>query len=214
MRKRISLLDESETVKQQTIKSSSRTAGNSGSLTDFSPFREILTGEGREDFFNYIEWLGLSNDPDPVILSSMHHYFYDAEEIKQVNTVVNLTKLNHIKEIKDFLSSVSNILTPKCNLIGCFIDNSKHNPFVLRKNVSEIERKRTTTALENGIISRIPFINWFYSIIDSRTNKYLSKNNVTSLLENSGFKVLDMTELNGITYFHAKRKPKTTENKI
>lgn len=183
-------------------------------MTDFSPFREILTGEGREDFFNYIEWLGLSNDPDPVILSSMHHYFYDAEEMKQVNTVVNLTKLNHIKEIKDFLSSISNILTPKCNLIGCFIDNSKHNPFVLRKNVSEIERKRTTTALENGIISRIPFINWFYSIIDSRTNKYLSKNNVTSLLENSGFKVLDMTELNGITYFHAKRKPKTTENKI
>jgi len=57
MRKRISLLDESEIVKQQTIKSSSRTAGNSGSLTDFSPFREILTGEGHEDYFNYIEWL-------------------------------------------------------------------------------------------------------------------------------------------------------------
>jgi hypothetical protein len=213
MRKRISL-DEPEIVKQQTRKPSSRPAGDTGNLPGISPFREILAGEGREDFFNYIEWLGLVNDPDPVVLSSMHHYFYDAEEMKNVKTVVNLIRLNHIKEIKDFLSSVSNILKPKCNLIGCFIDSRKHNPFVLRKSVSEIERKRTSTALENGIVSRIPFLNWFYSVIDSRTNKRLSKNNVTLLLEDHGFKVLDMTELNGITYFHAKRKPKTAENKI
>ena len=213
MRKRISI-DEPEIVKQQTISPSSRPAGSTGSLTGISPFKEILAGEGREDFFNYIEWLGLGNDPDPVVLSSMHHYFYDAEEMKNVNTVVNLIRLNHIKEINDFLFSISNILKPKCNLIGCFIDSRKHNPFVLRKNISELERKRTSTALENGIISRIPFLNWFYSVIDSRTNKRLSKNSVTLLLEEHGFKVLDLTELNGITYFHAKRKPKTTENKI
>ena len=213
MRKRISL-DEPGIVKQQTISPSSRPAGSAGSVSGIRPFREILAGEGREDFFNYIEWLGLGNDPDPIILSSMHHYFYDAEEMKNVNTVVNLIRLNHIKEIKDFLFSVSNILTPKCNLIGCFIDSRKHNPFVLRTNISELEKKRTSTALENGIISRVPFMNWFYSVIDSRTNKRLSKNNVTLLLEDHGFKVLDMTELNGITYFHAKRKPKTAENKI
>lgn len=213
MRKKISL-GEPEIVKQQTITHSYRPSGAAGSLSDMRPFREILTGEGREDFFNYIEWLGLGKDPDPIILSSMHHYFYDAEEMKHVNTVVNLTRLNHIKEIKDFLFSVSNILPPKCNLIGCYIDSRKQNPFALRHILSAFERDKTSTALENGIISRIPFMNWFYSVIDSRTNKYLSKNNVTLMLEDNGFKVLDMTELNGITYFYAKRKPKTSENKI
>lgn len=212
MRKRISI-DGPGIVKQQTTSPSSRLS-RAVVEAGIRPFREILAGEGREDFLNYIEWLGLGNDPDPVILSSMHHYFYDAEEMKHVSTVVNLTRLNHMKEIKDFLFSVSNILPPKCNLIGCFIDSRKQNPFAVRQAMSEIERRKTSTALENGIISRIPFMNWLYSIVDSRTNKYLTRSNVAPMLEDYGFKVLDLTELNGITYFHAKRKPKTTETKI
>jgi hypothetical protein len=42
-------------------------------------------------------------------------------------------------------------------------------------------------------------------MIDSRTDKYLSGKNVTSSLEDLGFKVLDMTELNGLTYFCAQK---------
>ena len=41
--------------------------------------------------------------------------------------------------------------------------------------------------------------------MDSKTNKYLSRRDVTSLLSDRGFKVLDMTELNGLTYFCAQK---------
>jgi len=207
MRKRISL-DETKIANRQPVKSRAKSSAIYTGIPEISPFRDILAGEGSEDLLNYIEWLGLGNDPNPVVLSSMHHYYYDAEEMKNVRTVVNLIRLNHIKEIKSFLYSVSHILSSKCNLIGCFIDTKKHNPFVLQNNVSGSESKRISTALENGIMSKIPFLNRIYSIFDSRTNKYLAKNEVTVLLEDHGFKVLDMTDLNGITYFHAKRKPK------
>jgi hypothetical protein len=42
-------------------------------------------------------------------------------------------------------------------------------------------------------------------MLDSRTDKYLKGVNITLLLEDLGFKVLDMTELNGLTYFCAQK---------
>ena len=213
MRKRVSI-NEPEVINNQMLRASDRFVHNESDEARLRPFMEILAGEGNEDLLNYIEWLGLDFDPDPVILSSLHHYYYDAEEMKNVKTLVNLIRLNQIKEIKDFLYSVSHILSPKCNLIGCFVDSKKNNPFVLRKNVSGIESEKMATALENGIISRVPLLNRIYSFIDLRTNKYLTKKNVTLLLEDHGFKILDMTDINGLTYYHVKRRPETVKNQL
>lgn len=210
MRKRITL-NEPVVIDNQKIQSSADIFGTTGEQVEIKPFREILPGEGSERFVNYIEWLGLDNDPNPVVLSSMHHYYYDAEEMKSVKTVINLIKLNQLKEIKEFLYSVSHILSPKSNLIGCFIDTKRQNLFGLRKNVSREESKGISTALENGIMSRIPLVNRIYSLVDARTNRYLTKQNATLLLQDYGFKVMDMTEMDGLTYFHAK-KLKTTGN--
>jgi hypothetical protein len=40
-------------------------------------------------------------------------------------------------------------------------------------------------------------------MIDSKTNKYMSERSVSFLLGEHGFKVLDMTELDGLTFFCA-----------
>jgi len=40
-------------------------------------------------------------------------------------------------------------------------------------------------------------------MIDSKTNKYMSERSVSMLLTEHGFKVLDMTDLDGLTYFCA-----------
>jgi len=214
MRKRLSI-NERDIVENQTIKPSVKADRSSGDLIGLKPFKEILAGEGEdcENFINYIEWLGLDRDPNLIVLSSMHHYFFDAEEMKHVKTVVNLIKLNHIKEIKDFLHSIFQILSPKCSLVGCFFDNKKQNIFNLKRNSEEPDPKKVSVAIDNGILSKIPLLNRLYSVIDSRTNKYLTQQNVTLLLEDHGFKVLDMTEINGLTYFHAK-KILTTHNNI
>jgi hypothetical protein len=164
-----------------------------------SPLTEIIAAEGCENFVNYIEWLRLDKDPDLVILSSHHHYYYDAEEMKKVKTIINLIELNQIKEIRNFLHSIFHILPPKSNFIGCFVDNKNKNGFVQRKYSSD------SLAIENDIVSKNPFLNMIYSIMDSRINKYMSRKNVTLLLEDHGFEVLDMTELDGLTYFHAQK---------
>ena len=90
-------------------------------------------------------------------------------------------------------------MVPKSNLIGHFVDSKNHNGFSLKRSDTSEE------ALENGILSKIAWINAIYNIMDSKTNRNMSRSSVTFLLENNGFKLQDITELNGITFFHAKR---------
>jgi hypothetical protein len=172
---------------------------------------EILVCEGNESFRHYIEWLGLSRDPKILILSSIHHYYYDAEEMQNIKTVVNLKELNHLKEINNFLHSMFLILPPKCYLIGCFIDNKRQSGFSLRKRSVDPNTPGKKMETSNGIVSSIPFLNTIFNILDAKPNKYLSAKNVSQLLRNNGFKVMDMTELSGMTYFCAQSQ-RTADN--
>jgi hypothetical protein len=174
-------------------------------LSENTSVSEILASEGCECFSDYIKELGLANDPNLVVLSSLHHYYYDAEEMKNVKTVISMKLLNQEKEIKSFLHSIFSILPKSSNYIGCFVDNNKINGYKLRNNSSSSKNKSGSAYIENGIVSQIPFINMIYSFMDLKTNKFISANSVSILLEDHGFKVLSMKELNGITYFHSQK---------
>jgi hypothetical protein len=210
MRNRITI-DKLDFINNQIINSLFKPNRNSFNPGTSNPIISITFKEDCEHFTNYIEKLGLISDPNIVLLSSQHHYYYDAEEMNNVRIVVNLKELNQIRQIKEFLHSIFHILPPKCNFIGCFVNNKKRNGFALNTNPSDFNYKRNFDAIENGIVSSNPFLNMIYNIIDSKTNKYLSERNVSELLGENGFKVIDMTEVNGLTYFCA-QSIRTSDN--
>lgn len=172
-------------------------------LTENSPVDEILRAEGCESFRNYFERIGFSLDQKFVVLSSLHHFFYDAEEIKNTKGIINLKELNKIKNLKNFLQSIFYVLPSKCYFFGCFTDNKNQSGFSLRRNSSEHISGKNAKAIENGILSNIPFLNKLYNLLDSKTNHYMTKINVTMMLEDNGFKVINMTEQNRVTFFCA-----------
>ena len=180
-------------------------------ITKNSPVFKKLAAEGCEDFFNYIEWIGLAKDPNLIILSSLHHYYYDTEDLKDVETMVNLKQLNHIKQIKDFLHTIYHILAQECYFIGCFFDNNNQNGYLSGSHKPQRQSAGRLDPVENGIASNIKFINMIYNIIDSRTNRNMTEKTVTLLLREAGFKVLDMTELNGLTYFCTQKSKPSEE---
>ena len=174
-------------------------------VIDKNPFSEKNSGEIGELFSNYLEQLNLAFDPNILILSSSSHYYYESEELKKVKTLVNLKQLNHITQLNEFLNSIFCILQPESYLIGCFSDNK--NPY---RFLSDSHKPQNIAAgqfdmVENGISSRIPFLNMIYSIMDTRTNRYLTKNMVTFHLEEAEMKVLDMAEIRGLTFFCAQK---------
>ena len=164
-----------------------------------------LITEGGEDFYNYVNRIGLATDPGLIVLSSIHHYFYDTEEMNNARTVINLKELNKIKQIRSFLQSQLHFMPLKCNFLGFFVNNIKVDKYALRDSSSFLANKMRSDEIENSIVSRFSFINMLYGLLDSKTNTYLSEFSVTSLLRDNGFKVMDMTEFNGLTFFHSQK---------
>jgi hypothetical protein len=173
--------------------------------TEFTDTRDILIAEGGENFFNYVDGLGMVQDPDLVVLSSVHHYFYDNKEMNNFKTVINIKELNQIKQIKSFLHSCLLFMPQNSNFIGCFTDNNKINGYKLKESSTSAEDDKSCEDIENSIVSRNPFINMLYSIMDLKTNTYMSKLSTSLMLEDNGFKVKNMTEINGLTFFHAQK---------
>ncbi len=179
-------------------------SGQSGS-PESGRASDTLHAEGGSNFYNYIRRLGLESDPDIVVISSLRHFYYDAEELSKIKALVNLTELNQVKRIVDFLHTCYQIMPQKSYLIGCFVDNKNIPRYRLRNNSSPTMFRKDFDPIESGIVSAVPFINRLYSIMDSRTNTFMSKNSISFLLKDYGFKVLDMTEQDELIYFQAQK---------
>ncbi len=166
---------------------------------------DTLTAEGGSAFLDYANRLGLAREQDIIVLSFRQHFYFDAEELKQVRTLINLTELNKIARVTDFFRSCYMIMPQKGNLLGRFIDNRENGRYKLNNNSSAFTEGNYFDDIENAIFSGVPFINRLYSILDSRTNAWMSRSSVSIMLQDYGFKVIDMTLLNGLTYFHAQK---------
>jgi hypothetical protein len=154
-----------------------------------NPVIENLIAERGENFFLYLNWLGLTDDPNLMVLSSSHHYYYDYDDFKGVTTLINLKKLNRIKHLDSFLYTISHVLSPKTNFIGCFSD---------RKTQDEI-----------GSPSRM-YIK-ITNFLDSRTDIEINKKDISRRLESHGFEIIDMTDINGLTYFRTQNIGRSVE---
>jgi hypothetical protein len=177
----ISILNKSGVGIEKRERMNLKRANHSSKRDNTSPMIDSLIAEGGENFFHYLKRLGLDEEENMMVLPSSHHYYYDYNELEGITTLVNLKKLNLIKHLDSFLQTVSGVLSPKTNFIGCFSDRK--------------------TQAETGWVSRM--YKRFINFLDSRTDVEIDKIGVSRLLELRGYKVIDMTEINGLTYFRS-----------
>jgi hypothetical protein len=132
-----------------------------------------------ESFSSYINWSELKKDSSVLVLSPMHHYYYDMDELKGVKTIINLKRLNFMNHLESFIHVIGDILSPDARFIGCFADQNT------QKN----------TGLHSRIYKRL------IAFLDGRTDIRIEKGKLQRLVESAGFGIIDMTEINGLTYF-------------
>lgn len=150
--------------------------------TNLSPAIGHMIAEGGETFFHYLKDIGLAKDPNLLVLSSNHHYYYDDSDLRSIRTLINLKKLNFIKHLDSFLQTLFRILPANAHFIGCFSDNKTQNGNAYSYYPSRL-------------------FNRFINFLDARTDRNMGKDDVSRLFESYGFKVVDMTDINGETYF-------------
>lgn len=189
MMENISVPYTSQLIYEPAVKHYDREKKSHG-ISGFFPAIVNMIAEDGGNFFRYLKDLGLSRENNLVVLSSKHHYFYDENELKSVKTLINLRKLNLIKYLDEFLFTLVQVLPQNTKFLGCFSDSGVP--------VRGIESYIYPIKLLRKI-----------NIFESFGQRILNKSKVVEILESNGFKILDMTEIDGLTYFCALkiRKP-------
>lgn len=147
-----------------------------------------LFASGGLSLFRYLLATGLFRDPGLVILSPHDHASFAGADLKRATTLITLRRLNLVKHLEMFLNSLVHILPPGTNFIGCFSKEGKggHGPW--------------TASIVRVIQNRI-------SNNDGLENHALSQNKVYEILERNGLRIISMTEMNGVIYFHSRKLP-------
>ncbi len=148
-----------------------------------------FTTEEGKNFFRYLKTFNLAKDPDLLILPAINHYYFDEKELKNVRTLVNLKNLNQIKELNSFLYTLIHILPENANFLGYF----SYNKFSF-----------TGDGLFTGLSTRIN------KFLDLKTDHNLDKKEFSDRLQKFGFRIIDMTEMNGLVYFYAQKASNTS----
>lgn len=161
--------------------------------------------ENSKDFYNYLDMLGLTKVPDLIILPRVHHYYYEAEDLINLKMLVNLKHLNYIKNLMNFLYAIYHIMPPLSIFAGSFFVNEKQNGFISRSQNPLDQVPDRYKMSGKGFSTGMPLLDRMHRLIDFGAKRFLTKGTVGFLLEEALFKVLDMTEINGFTYFCAQK---------
>lgn len=149
----------------------------------FNSISNRLTAEGGKNIFLYLKSFNLLDKPDLLILSPTSHYYYEENDFKNVRTIVNLIKLNTISNLDTFFTTMVRVLPENVNFVGCF---SGSKPLMGTGFLSELSTR-------------------FNNLLDLRTERIMDRKDVSKLLGKYGFRVIDMTEMNGLIYFYSHR---------
>lgn len=144
-------------------------------------------------FFRYLRCAGLTRAQGLIILSSHEGASWGRMDLRRAGTLISLRRLDLIKHLEMFLSSLVQLLPPDTTFVGCF---AQHN----QAKRGEYHEGHT------GLFSRFSFNGTSGCVA-------LSRDRVSSILERSGLVVMDMREMNGLTYFHSRKKQTALLNK-
>lgn len=154
-----------------------------GEQQGFNSLSNRLTAEGGKNIFLYLKSFDLINKHDFLILSPTSHYYYEENDFRNIKTIVNLIKLNTISNLDTFFTTLTRVLPADVNFVGCF---SASKPFMGAQFLSDL------TARVNNLLDLGP-------------ERMMDRKDVSGLLGKYGFRIIDMTEMNGLVYFYSQR---------
>jgi len=146
---------------------------------------EYIRSETGNDFLQYLQWLQMEDETNLMTLSSTHHYYYEMNDLKNIKILINLKPLNSIKQLDSFLQTLVRLLPNESSFIGYF------------KNTDQNKSVFSIPQFSN-------FFQGFINYIDLKTDNSLTKREVSRLLEKHKLNVVDITDINGMTYFCSK----------
>jgi hypothetical protein len=170
-----------------------------------SVFVDIIDEAG-QDVFDYLGKFKITEEEHILFLSYTRHYYYDSEELKKVGTILNFRLINRTPHLWYYLRTMNRILSMNGYFAGCFLDYRNQRQTMLNGNHSLLGHLFLYLyRFANRVIPRIPFLNKLQLLVNQGKIKCVTRDEVTQILKNNGFQVVDMTEFDRLTYFIARK---------
>jgi hypothetical protein len=138
-------------------------------------------------FFRYLWGAGISSEAGLIILSSHEGANWGFSGFRNTRTLINLRRLDLIRHLEMFVSSLVNLLPQGASFVGCFAH---------RRDNSAGGRLPDSNP---GLLKRIAWNG-------AGARQLLSRDRVSALLEDRCLVIINMTEISGLTYFHGIKK--------
>lgn len=141
-----------------------------------------------------------------LIVNTSHRFNIEKVSTMRYSTIINLQQINNIREINTFFAMVNDRLPPEGIFVGCF--------------ESKDQRKKRILGTRKTIWRRILYVNDFFIRrvmpkmhltrevffwISNGKDRALSKAEVFGRIYYSGFEVVNQAEINGYSYFVARK---------
>lgn len=138
-------------------------------------------------FFRYMRRTGLFGGPGLIILSSHEGANYGRTDLSRARTLISLRRLDLIKHLEMFVSLLARLLPPGTSFVGCFACQGN-------------------SGYDARYSGNMPLLNLKVSHHPSAHCEELNPDKVSAMPGRCGLVVTDMMELNGLTFFHSKKR--------
>lgn len=206
-------LHNTENLTDQGTEQKSSLSEESRSFQDpVSELANQLYRYGHGDMYDYLDNLNLNTIGKSIVLISSNHYFFKKEDLRDIKMVVDIKNLARKRNIESYLSTINSNIPDGCYFTGCFetptskfSGNPDYHKYLFENNDDE-EKNRNESNNLLGIIDKL------INKLKISLSQNLTKADAEESFMQTGFNVIDMTEINGRIYFSAIKEPKYSNN--
>ncbi len=190
------------TIKEQALQTESKRART----YPLTLVEKELLEEVDADIVQYFKSFPFVMDQKVLYLSTIRHYIFDSATLFDINTIINLRLINRISHINYFLYNTNKMLPMKGYYLGCF-----ESPSQQKKRIKSFQPRIISSIVYSlhhfvhHLIPKIPGIRGLYLLANSGVIKWLSINDISTVLHKNGFLLTDTVGIKGKTYFIAQK---------
>jgi len=173
---------------------------------EFMLVEKELLEEVDPQVVRYFKSIPLAMEDKVLYLSSTRHYIFDAATLWDVTTIINLRLINRISHIYYFLYNTNRMLPMNGYYLGC-VENMTQQ----KRRIRAIQPGLPGTIAYllfytiDGLLPKIPVLRNLYLLANKGRLKCLTNYEFVKLLMQSGFLLMNITTINNVEYFVAKK---------
>ena len=152
-----------------------------------------------EDAFGYFKSIPFIFDLKVLYFSPKRHYFYHPSEFSNLDAIINLRKINVIKDREDFINNIFQLLPVGGYFIGSYKDY-RYDLLNKRSILGSRYAFRFFYRLNNKMLAVPGVRNLFYSI-NSDYSESLTMKDIRRFFQKNGFSIVNVQRIDELTYF-------------